>query len=137
MFVDTDVTLDLLMERTPHFADAVRLFGLIQDGAVRGCTSALSFANLHYLLTRAIGRGRALDALRKLRLLLSVVAVDERAVDAALSSAFSDFEDALQHYAAVAARAGAIVTRNKGDYKHSTVPALLPGEYLAQQSRPD
>jgi hypothetical protein len=48
----------------------------------------------------------------------------------ALSSKFSDFEDALQHYTALSETGmEAIVTRNKRDYRYSKLPVYTPGEY--------
>ena len=43
----------------------------------------------------------------------------------------TDFEDAVTSEAASAAGVELIVTRNKGDFTDSTVPALLPDEFLA------
>lgn len=132
LFVDTDVILDLLMERQPHFGDAARLFMRIQAGEIHACTSALVFANIHYILGKATTRAKALDALRRLRLLLDVLPVGKRTVDEALVSGFADFEDALQHSAAVEGRVSAIVTRNRADYRHSTIPVLSAGECVSR-----
>ena len=49
---------------------------------------------------------------------------------------FSDFEDAIQHFAAKAEGGiSAIVTRNKADYTHSEIPVLLPEEYLTKHEQ--
>lgn len=42
----------------------------------------------------------------------------------------SDFEDALQNFCAVESNCDAIVTRNKSDYKQSTIRVLTPFEVL-------
>lgn len=46
VLLDTDVVLDLLLERQPHFPATVRLFNLLQAGLVRGYLSSLGYANL-------------------------------------------------------------------------------------------
>ncbi len=68
--------------------------------------------------------------LRKLRLLVRVLPVDEQVLDQALASSFSDFEDAMQYYAALNRDLGVIVTRNKQDYRLATIPVLTAEEYL-------
>lgn len=57
--------------------------------------------------------------------------MDKEVVIQALNSEFSDFEDALQNFSAVKHDdIKAIVTRNIKDYKHSSIGAITPGNYL-------
>ncbi len=46
----------------------------------------------------------------------------------------TDFEDAVTSEAAIAAGVEVIVTRNKPDFSASSVPAMLPEEFLALPS---
>ena len=62
----------------------------------------------------------------------NVSPVNEITVDEALSSQFDDFEDALQYYSAIQAKADMIITRNGKDFKHSKLPVMTAGEYLAK-----
>jgi predicted nucleic acid-binding protein len=124
VFVDADVILDLLLAREPFFPAAAELFLLIQDGEIEGYTSPVVFANLYYILRQGTSAPEALTALRKLRLLLGVLAVDERTIDRGLASSFVDFEDAIQYYTAVAHGLEAVVTRNKKGYKAAEIPIL-------------
>ena len=135
VFVDSDVILDLVLKREPHFSAAARLFLLIQGGELQGYTSSLAFANLFYILRKQGSREQAVTSLRKLRLLISVLGVDERVVDLALASAFNDFEDAIQHFAALESGLDAIVTRNQRDYSASRLPVLSPEECVELCSR--
>jgi predicted nucleic acid-binding protein len=124
VFLDTDVVLDLLLGREPFFASAAELFLAIQDGRIDGCLSPLAFSNLFYILRQQMSAPDAVGALRKLRLLVRVLPIDEKVVDLALASAFTDFEDALQYYTALAHDVGAVVTRNKRDYREARIPIL-------------
>lgn len=49
VFLDTDVILDLLTEREPHFEAAVELFLHIQDKTIRAYTSPVIIANIFYI----------------------------------------------------------------------------------------
>jgi predicted nucleic acid-binding protein len=125
VLIDADVILDLLLERQPHFPATVRLFNLLQAGLVRGYLTSLSYANLFYVLRKALRSGpSAVAALRKLRLLTNVLPVDEKVIDLALASDFSDFEDAIQYYAALEKALDALVTRNRDDYQSSRIPVM-------------
>jgi predicted nucleic acid-binding protein len=128
IFVDADVILDLLLAREPFFGAAAHLFLLLQDGRVEGFTSPVVFANLFYMLRQGMTTSEAFAALRKLRLLLGILAVNEKIVDRALASSLGDFEDAMQYYTAVAHKLDAVVTRNKKDYKDPDLPILDAAE---------
>jgi predicted nucleic acid-binding protein len=131
VFIDCDVAIDLLARREPWFPHAARLFSLIEQRKLRGYVSPLLFANLHFILSRQSGRAAARSALQKLRLIVGIVPVTERAVDLALAAESPDFEDAVQYYAAVEARLGMIVTRNKDHYRRATLPVCSAEECLA------
>jgi hypothetical protein len=61
------------------------------------------------------------------------LAVADAQIQAALSSSFTDFEDAIQHFAAKAdGSISAIITRNETDYSASEIPVLSPDEFLAK-----
>lgn len=101
-----------------------------QEGQLEGYVSSLAYANLFYLLRKRIGGSDAIAILRKLRLITGVLAVDERVVDQALASTFTDFEDALQNYVALDNGIDAIVTRNFRDYRASTIAIVSAEECL-------
>jgi predicted nucleic acid-binding protein len=131
VFVDTDVILDLLLAHQPFFPAATRLFLLFQEGKLEGCVSPLIFPNLFYILRKEMPGSRAISTLHKLRLLIRVLPIDERTIDLALASSFTDFEDAIQYYTALAHDLDAVVTRNKQDYKPAKLPILNAEECLA------
>lgn len=132
IFVDTDVALDHLADRQPFAEFAHRLFALAETGELTIFVSSLSFSNLYYILRKLKGHAGALALLGKLKLLVRVSAVTEVEIQLALSSGFTDFEDAIQHFTAKSGGGiSAIVTRNKADYATSEIPVLSPDEFLA------
>ena len=56
--------------------------------------------------------------------------VDEKIVDLALNSKFSDFEDGLQYFTARENGIRIILTRNIKDYKEKDLLVQRPEEYL-------
>lgn len=130
VFVDADVILDLLLAREPFLPSARALFLLIQKRGIEGYVSPLILANLFYILRKVSSGPEALASLRKLRLILRVLPMDEKTIDLALASSFTDLEDAFQYYAAVERKLDAFITRNKKDYRPSELPVLTTEEFL-------
>lgn len=69
--------------------------------------------------------------MRDFKVLVKVVGVDDKIVGLALNSAFTDFEDAIQYYAAMEENVSVLVTRNLRDYKEAGIPVLTAEGYLA------
>lgn len=130
IYLDTDIILDLLAERTPFYAPAAQLFALIEAGEIKGCVSPLIFANLYYLLRKLKSNHEARKILTRLKLLLTILPIDENIIELALQSDFKDFEDAIQYYTAVENNISVLVTRNKTDYKHAKMAVCSADEYL-------
>ncbi len=130
IFIDTDIILDLLAERQPFYKNAAAVFTLIDRGKIKGFTSPIVFANLHYILSKQLSKNYAIKNLKKLRTLIKIVPVDERIIDLSLESDFKDYEDAIQYNTAISAGISTLITRNIKDYKNPTITVCSPDEYL-------
>lgn len=49
VLIDTNILLDVIQERRPHAAAAVRIWALVKEGALAGFVSAISFNNVFYV----------------------------------------------------------------------------------------
>ena len=130
IFVDTDVILDLLARRIPHFHFSAVLFTFAEMKKLELYTTPLIIANTFYILRKQLGNDSAKNALRKLRILLHVIDSTESIIDKALNSDFSDFEDAIQYYTALEYGIPVILTRNIRDYKKASILVQTPESYL-------
>lgn len=128
--LDTNIVIDLLDKREPFCYDAVRLFTMAYNKKVQLLVSPMTYATASFLL-RKHGTEEVRRLLNNFRLLSRVTTANERTVDESLVSQFADFEDALQYYSALTAKAEAIITRNKKDFANSKIPVMTAGEYLA------
>ena len=91
---------------------------------------ALSYSTIYYILRKYAGKENAISSLRDLTDYVSILPVDAEVIRKALYSEFSDYEDAIQHYAALQdASVEGIITRNIKDYRYSDIPVLLPTEF--------
>ena len=130
VFVDSDVILDLLAQRIPHFHFSALLFTFADMKKFELYTSPTVFCNVFYILRKELGIEKAKSALRKLRLLIKIIDSSEKTIDCALNSEFSDFEDAIQCYTAQNHQISIIVTRNVKDYKTAGIIVQNPETFL-------
>ena len=130
LFVDTDVVLDLLSARQPHYKFAAELFSLADIESVRLYVSSLTFANVHYVLSKQLSASESRKLLLRFKTLVTVLPINDKIIELALSSSFADFEDAIQFYAAIENNISILLTRNLKDFKKATIPVMTPQQYL-------
>lgn len=128
---DTNVVLDVLLDREPHVDAAAKLFALVDTGRMEGSICATTATTVYYIAARSFGRKRAHTHVRELLGLFDVAHVDRDVLDGALDLDFADFEDAVLHEAARAGGMAAIVTRDGRDFANATLPVFDPAELLA------
>ena len=131
LLIDTNIVLDLLARREPFYNYAAQIFSLADKHKVMLSVSSLSFATAYYILSKSLQPREVRDILRKLKILVSVFALDDKIIELALNdSAFEDFEDGLQYHTAVENSQDIIITRNQKDFKKSMIPVMNADEYL-------
>jgi len=81
-------------------------------------------------LTLYSSKAKSKKAIKSLRKKLVILTMDEKIVDAALESDFSDFEDAMQYFAAEKNGIDFIITRNKNDYAKGGIKVITAREYM-------
>ena len=133
ILIDTNIVIDLLAKRREFYAEAAELFSQSDRKELKLMISSLTFANTNYILSKLNSPKEAREVLRKFKVLVRVLNLDDKIVELALSDhKFPDFEDGLQYYSAIENNLDIILTRNKKDFKNSKIPVLTAKEYLAQ-----
>ena len=130
LFLDTNIVIDLLDRREPFCHDAVQLFTMAYNKQVQLIVSPMTYTTASFLLHRHGAEG-VRNLLSNFRQLSRVATANERTVDDSLASQFNDFEDAMQYYCALKAKADIIITRNGKDFSASKLPVMTATEYLA------
>jgi predicted nucleic acid-binding protein len=130
VLIDTNVILDVLTKREPHFevsASFLKLCGTKVNASI----AASQTTNIFYLLRRG-GKEAAQAKAVIQKLVDNVKVIDITAADVknALASDMSDYEDALLAFGGQRRKAEYIITRNEKDFKQSPVPALSPQKFL-------
>lgn len=126
---DTDVILDLLLDREPFNATAAWLVNRVHTGELEGFISAITLTTIFYLARKAVGNKRARSYIEDLLKIFQVALVNKAVLETAL--ALPIYEDAVQHASAELAGAEGIVTRNVPDFKQATLKVYTPVELRA------
>ena len=130
IFVDTDIVLDLLSNREPFYIHSAKLFSAADKNEIKIHVSSLAFTNLNYILSKQYSTDQAKKRLLKFKTLVTVLAVNDKIIDLALSSDFKDFEDAVQYFTAIENNIKVLLTRNLKDYKLSEIPTMTAEHFL-------
>ena len=131
VLLDTNIVLDVLLDRNPFAEHAAYLMSKVENAEVQGYLCATTITTIHYLMTRALGAAKASESLHTLVTLFAIAPVNRIVIEEALDANFKDFEDAVLDQAALHAGVEFIITRNLKDFKNSKVSALTPIDFLA------
>ena len=129
VFLDTNVLLDVTMGREEFLSDSARVWSDCEKGKVLGFISAISLNNIHYIMRKRLPQASALDCIRFIMNLFTVVPLDASVLRMAVDFPHRDFEDAIQLFSALQARADCIVTRDQSHFPTDYLPILTPAEY--------
>lgn len=132
ILLDTNIIVDVALERQPHFDASQQVLLLVEQGQIEGYISASTFSDLYYIIRRARGREWTTDFLNWLVTYCQIATVNETAIRMALAANFRDFEDAIQYSTAVVNQLDAIITRNTEDFPVTT-PRIMTPEQLIQE----
>ena len=130
VLVDTDVLIDVALDRAPHAQSAGELLDALERLPGVGYVAWHSVANFYYLVAPTRGRDDARAFVVDLVGFVDVAPASAESVRHAARLPLKDFEDALQVAAALACRAEVIATRNLRDYRGAPVPAASPEDVL-------
>jgi predicted nucleic acid-binding protein len=133
LFLDANIVLDLLGERTKFYLPSAKLATLADRGVVKLVVSPITYATVSYFLTKYANAKKVKETLRNFKVITEICLVNENIIEKSLNSEFNDFEDALQYFCAIEANCNIIITRNKKDFKHSAIPVMTADEYLKKQ----
>lgn len=130
ILIDTDVLIDVALDRRPHADPAAELLDRIENGVEAASVAWHSISNLHYIVAPTIGGANSRQFVLELTRFVDVAATGTGDIRFAAELPMADFEDAMQVAAARASGARLIATRNVGDFRRSPIPAIAPLEVL-------
>jgi len=137
LFIDTDVILDLFIDRKPHHENAVLLFSKIKRNKLHCYTSPVIVANTFYILSKIKGKHYAIGKIKRLRRIMNILTITEKIIDLAIETPSKDFEDSIQYYCAKENKMSAIITRNVDDFPREKISIMEPIEVIKMIGKED
>ena len=116
ILLDTNIVLDYIGERGPHYKETRLLMLAGRVGEFSLWIASSQVTDMIYILTNGGDKQKVAEVLEKLRLLrtfVNVYAVTDADIDKMLATTWSDPEDALLVELALRMRADAIITRDE------------------------
>ena len=130
IFVDTNILLDVLLEREGFYCDALKIWANAEEGNVEACIAAISLNNVHYVLRKLKSETTAMIAVKILLQIFKVVPVDAEILRRAVDFHDRDFEDDIQLQCALKAKCSQLFTRNPNHYDHSAIVVVPPSAFM-------
>ncbi len=130
LLIDTNVVLDVMLERGPWVEDATALLDAIAKGHAEGHIAGHTVTTVYYIVERERNRSVAATAINDLLQLLNVVPLGSADFQRALGLGLRDYEDGVQVAAGLQVGLDYLVTRNAKDFKGAPLMPRSPGEIL-------
>jgi predicted nucleic acid-binding protein len=131
ILLDTNILLDVVLERKPHAAAGEALWEMIEEHNAEGRLAAHAVTTFYYLLRKQRDNLLARHAVHSLLQVFKVAAVDGPVIHAALQMPGSDFEDCVTAAAAHRSGCAFIVTRDPRGFRGAPVEAVTPEAAIA------
>ena len=137
LLIDNNVVLDVLQAREPHSKYSRRAWLLCELGQAEGYISALTFADIVYIMRKEVAYNEIDLLLAKVSKAFTIADLTRDDMSNAADMKWRDFEDAVQSATASRIHADYIITRNTKDYRDSPIPAITPEEYFMNVFEPE
>lgn len=132
VLIDTNVILDFLLNREEFVEEARSLFKEVAYNRITAYCTATTLTNIFYISrrhTQSIEQAR--QAVVLVLSIMEICSVDRALLESALTSALTDFEDAVQVASALGEGLDAIVTRDAG-LQSALIPVMSIRQILEQ-----
>jgi len=130
ILIDTNVILDILLNRKPWHENASLLYVLAQRNIITGYISASSITDIFYVTQKEQGKTTAKEALKRLLNVFYPANVKDKDIYQALALDWEDFEDSVQFVVGTNLSVDFIVTRNTKDFSSSHIDVATPEQFL-------
>ena len=132
---DTNVIIDIALERNPFVTDSLNLFDFFDSGLLIGYLTATTVTDIYYLCKKELGHEKSILFIKSLLSAFEILSVDRKVILNAIEQNTLDFEDSIQSSASQINGLEFIITRNPKDFKSSTVRVLSPQEAIKLLSK--
>ena len=130
VFLDANVLIDVVQNRSDFVEASSKVLQLGLDGECELCASDITFTTVSFYARKNRTQAQLYEVLQSLRDFIDIAPSGKTAIDWALQQKSKDFEDAVQYYTALRSGSEYIVSRNTRDYPYNDIPVVTPLEFL-------
>ena len=130
ILLDTNIVLDLLLEREPFCNEAKDIFTLIESNKISGFLCVTSITTIYYLISKSVDKSKADEIIDKLLQLFNIADVNKNILIKSLKNNGKDFEDSVIYTSAEYFNIDVIITRDKKGFKQSNIKVMEPNDFL-------
>ena len=132
ILLDTNIVLDLLLQREPFCNDAKTIFELIELNKISGYLCATSITTIYYLISKSNNKSQADIIIEKLLQHFNIADVNKNVLLKSLQNNGKDFEDSVIYTSAEYFNIDAIITRDRKGFKQSNIKVMQAKEFLSE-----
>lgn len=137
VLIDTNIVLDVLLNRKPFSTSSAEIFKLAEQGSVEAFLTSNSVTDIVYILQRAYKMDFIKSNLLIMFGFVKILNVSSSDIINAFEIDTADFEDAVVMQCANRVNADYIITRFTGDFKKSPVNSITAEKFLnIQKTKP-
>jgi predicted nucleic acid-binding protein len=132
ILLDTNVVIDLLIDRQPFSIAAARIFDYAAKKRVRLLLTAVSYNNIYYIVKKQSTHKETIKILKSLGEYTEIIDTTKETILSALNSDFNDFEDAIQYFCGKSLKTlHVIATRDLKGFKYGNIPVMTPEQVIS------
>ena len=132
LLIDANILLDVLLDRKEFVKESALIWKLCETRQMKGYVSALTFANIMYIMRKELTPEKTEEVFRRLNLIFELADFSGSVLEKAVEMKWSDFEDAVQSATAERIQADNVIKRNIRNNGKSKIMAIPPTEFLAR-----
>lgn len=137
VLLDTNVILDLLLDREGFVEEAITIWDANNSGSIEIFLAAISPTIIFYVARKLKGKEIALRYIEDILAATQICPLTQQIFLHSITLPLTDFEDAVQVASAISSQLDCIVTRDLKDYKNSPLPVYSPADFIALLAAPN
>ena len=133
LFVDSDIFLDILLIRQPHFDSSLSVLLLRKARQLELFTSPSIILNVNYIAQKQNNKERAVKGISEILKFVEIIESTKKILTDCFNHNHIDIEDAVQYFTALQNTAlNYYLTRNTRhfNFKNINLPVLNPSQFL-------
>jgi predicted nucleic acid-binding protein len=130
ILLDTNISLDFLLQREPYFESVNKIMVLIKDNDIEPCITASSVTDIYYVMRRYRTQKERVLMLTEYLKIVDIINTTRTDILKALKMEKTDFEDAVAFQSAKRKKVDYLITRDKARFADKSVKVVSPEEFL-------